>query len=506
LTGLAAILSTGDHKVIGRMYIVTSLLFGLGVVALGELFAVESTAADTLDVFKTSTVFQFFTLFRLGSVFLLGLPLVIGLAMVITPLQVGARTVAFPRAAAASYWTWLVGAGLFITSYAMNGGPGGGRSSGVNLWIVSLGLLVLAVLLAAVSLATTVIALRTPGLRLSRVPIYAWSVLVASVMWLMTLPALFGLLVVLYVDHRHGGSTVGGNAQLFARVQWVLRNPQVYTLAVPVLGLLADVVTTTAKARLSLRLAVQGAVGAFGIFGFGAFLMTSEPDALGAPVVIGLGLVAVVPVLAVALLAFDGFRQGTISVNGGLLYAVAAWLVLVLSVGAGALGSIPQMETAGTIFDLGVSHGVVLAAVIATLGGIHWWATKVGRQPANENLGRLAPLVLLLGSAAVVLPDLISGVAGKDGSAELRPDWTGGIEGLNVVVVIGTAVLAIGLLLAVVSLLPLLRSVDGDVARDPWEGQSLEWLTASPPPLANFDEPLPVVTSAEPLVDRREES
>ncbi len=504
-TGLASVLGSGDHKVIGRLFITCSLLFGLVTVGLGEAFAVEGIAPKTLDVFSGETVFQFFTFFRIAPVFLLAFPLVIGVAFVVVPLQVGASSVAFPRAAAASFWSWLLGASLLVASYAMNGGPGGGSVKGVNLWISAMGLLVLAILLAAVSLATTVIALRAPGLTLDRAPLFAWSVAVAAVMWLLTLPVLLGLLVVMYVDHRNGGRSIGGNAGLYAQIQWVLRNPQIYVVSIPVLGFAADVLATTARTRLAPRFVAQGAIGAFGILGFGAFLAGSAAGstAYSAWIVIGIGLAAVLPVLATLGVVGDLFRRGSFRLNAGALYAVSALLILLLGVAAGALGSLPRLETAGTIFDLGVTHAVVLSALIASFGGIHWWATKVGRQPATESLGRLAPLVLLVGSAAIVIPDLVSGLAG-DG-AETRLDWSGGIAGLNVVVAIGTAVLALGLLIAVVSFLPLLKA-GTDVASDPWGGQTLEWLTASPPPLANFGEALPVVTSAEPLVDLREES
>lgn len=505
-TGLAGVLGSGDHKVVGRLYVVTALAFGLALVLLAELFAVEAISADTLDVFSSDTVFQFFTLFRVGTVFLLALPLVIGVALVVVPLQVGARSVAFPRAAAASYWAWLMGAALLVASYLMNGGPGGGRASGVNLWIAAMGLIVAAILVASVSLATTVLALRHTGLTLDRVPLFAWSVAIAAILWLLTLPVLLALLALLYVDHRHGGSSLGSSAGIYGRILWVFRNPQIYTVAIPVLGFAADVLATTARARIAPRFAAQGAIAAFGVLGFGAFLAgtNTDVDAYSTWVVIGIGLGAVLPVLVVVALAADLFRQGSFRLTAGALYATSALLVLLLGVGAGALGSIPRLETANTIFDLGVTHAVVLSSVIASIGGLHWWATKVGHRPANEALGRLAPLVLLMGAAAVVIPDLVSGLAGTD--AEKRLDWTGGIEGLNVVVAIGTLVVALGLAAAVVSLLPLLRATDDVVDADPWEGQSLEWLTPSPPPLANFVAELPVVTSAEPLVDQREET
>jgi len=501
-TGFAAVLGTGDHKVVGRLYIVSGLVFGLGALVLGGLFAVEALDSSSLDVFARDTAFQFFTLSRVGSLFLLAFPLVIGIAMVVVPLQVGARSVAFPRAAAVSYWAWLMGAVLLVASYAINGGPGGGRSTGVNLWIASMGLLVLSILLAAICLATTVLAARTTGLRLSYLPLYSWSVLVAAVMWLFTLPVLFGQLVLLYVDHRHGGRTFGGDSNIYGSIAWVLRNPQVYVIAVPVLGFAADAMATTARTRMGLRPIAQAAIGAFGILGFGAFLQAADKTAIETPVVIGMSLAAVLPILVILAVGGDLFRRGTLRSSTGMVYAGASLLVLLLGVAAGALGSIPALETAGTIFDSGVSHAVILAAVIASLGGLHWWATKIGRQPATDVLGGLAALVMLLGSVTVVVPDLISGIAG-DG-AELRPDWTGGIEALNVIVLIGVVIVAGGVALALVSLLPLLRRGQ-DVDRDPWQGQTLEWLTPSPPPLANFDTELPLVVSPEPLVDASEE-
>jgi heme/copper-type cytochrome/quinol oxidase subunit 1 len=502
-TGLAAVLGSGDHKVIGRLYLVTSFLFGAAVLALGGLFAVESVKPRTVDVFTSDTVFQFFTLYRVGTVFLFALPLVIGLAMVVVPLQVGARTVAFPRAAAASYWIWLMGSVLVIASYAVNGGPGGGRAKGVDLWIAAMGVLVIGLLVAAISLATTVLALRAPGLTLQRTPFYAWSVGVAAILWLLTLPALLALLIAMYVDHRHGGTSVGANLGLYPRVLWVLRNPEIYVVAIPVLGFVADVFATTAKTRFALRGPAQATIGAFGVLGFGAFLASSNPDGVRTPLAIGMALLALVAVLGLAGAAGEVFRRGSFSFNGGFLWAACALLALLLGVGAGALGSIPGLHTSGTIYDLGVSHAVVLAAAIATLGGVHWWATKVVGRPVKEAPALLAPLLLLLGTVLVAVPDLVSGLVGK--TRQLAPDYTGGIGGTGVVAAIGVVIVGFGFLAAIAALLPALKSSDDEAPTDPWNGQTLEWLTPSPPPLGNFDLALPLVTTPEPLVDLREE-
>lgn len=504
-TGFAAVLGSGDHKVIGRLFVATSLLFGVLTLALGVAFGVEGVAPKTLTVFGQDTVFQFFTLARFGALFLVALPLVIGVAFVVVPLQVGAKAIAFPRAAAASYWGWLLGAGMFVAAYAINGGPGGGRSSGVNLWLAATGLLLLALLLAAVCLATTVLGLRQTGLSIARAPLFAWSVLVASILWLLTLPVVLGLIVIMYVDHRHGGTGFGANADLYSRLGWVLRNPQIYVVAIPVLGFAGDVLATVAKARIAPRFAAQGAIGAFGVLSFGAFLAGANARDYKAWIVIAIGLAAVLPVLAIVGLAGDLFRRGSFALNGGVVYAVAALLILLLTTAAGALGSIPALETNGTIFDLGVTHGAILASLIASLGGIHWWATKIGRQPAAEGLGLLAPLLLLAGSAAVVIPNLVSGLIGDPNTAEIQPSWAGGLAGANLVVAIGAVLVLLGFLAAVVSYGPLVKTPANGAKADPWDGQTLEWLAPSPPPLDNFDVDLPVVVSAEPLIDLREE-
>jgi heme/copper-type cytochrome/quinol oxidase subunit 1 len=226
--------------------------------------------------------------------------------------------------------------------------------------------------------------------------------------------------------------------------------------------------------------------------------------------VVGMGLLAVLPLLALAGAVADVFRTGSFKLRAGVLYAIAAFLILLLGVAAGAVGSIPDVLDAPTqggsigdnIFFLGVSHAAILAAVITGLGGIHWWATKVGRQPANEKIGMLAPLVLLLGAALTVIPDLVAGFVGE--GLELSADYRGGLAGTNGAVAAGIALVALGVLLAVVSYLPLFKRSD-DAPADPWDGLTLEWLAPTPPPLANFVDDLPVITSAEPLIDLREE-
>ena len=510
-TGLAAVLGSGDHKVIGRLYIVAALLFGAPVLVLGLLFGAEGISTDGLDVFDGDIAFQLFTLMRVGTLFLLAFPLLIGVGMVVVPLQVGSRSIAFPRAAAASFWGWLLGSVLLIASYAMNGGPYGGSASGVNLWISSMGLIVVSVLLAAICLATTVIALRTDGMSLERTPLFAWAMAIAAIMWVFTLPILGGSLILAYVDHRHAGAlTLGGASALFPALSWIFRNPQIYVVAIPLLGFAADVFATSSGARQRGRGFLQAMIAIFGALSFGAFLAIPSTDLLESPVTILFGILAVVPVLGVLGGAFDGLRRGGFKPNVGVAYAAAGLLMLLVGTVAGAIGSIPGVlevpegtNASTNIFFLGVTHAVVIAAVIGALGGITWWATKVGRGPAGDGPGFAAAALLLVGGLVMVVPDLVSGITGE--GAETQAIVDGGVAGLNAVATAGTALVGLGLLAALVSLLGLLKRHDDDVPADPWGGQTLEWLAPSPPPVGNYEADLAVVTSAEPLIDLREE-
>src|SRR6266508_3118776 len=132
-TGLAAILSNGDHKTTGRLFIGDSFLFLVVAGVAGGLLGLEKFDASELQILSEGSLVAAFTLHDVTAVFLFLLPLILGLAIYVVPLQVGASTVAFPRAATAAFWTWLLAGGLLLASYAIDGGPGGTDRNGVLL-------------------------------------------------------------------------------------------------------------------------------------------------------------------------------------------------------------------------------------------------------------------------------------------------------------------------------------------------------------------------------------
>src|SRR3954451_3515633 len=155
--GLAGILGTGRHGAIGRLWIGTSLVFLVLTGVLGGILGAERLKPDTYNILNQDNYAQALSLHGVGAVFLFAVPILIGLATIVVPSQVGAESVAFPRAAAAAFWTYLIGGGMVVVSYLINGGPFGGNDKGVDLFLASLGMVVVALILASLCLATTIL-------------------------------------------------------------------------------------------------------------------------------------------------------------------------------------------------------------------------------------------------------------------------------------------------------------------------------------------------------------
>jgi heme/copper-type cytochrome/quinol oxidase subunit 1 len=489
-------LGSSDHKTIGRLFIGFSLLFGVAAWVLVALSSLQDI--KDVDIVPKDSVFQVFTLGRLSLVFLFALPLFLGLAIYLVPLQVGASTIAFPRTAAMSFWTWLLGAILLIVAYASNGGVGGGRANAVDLAYVALAAIVLALLLASVCVATTVVTLRAPGLRLDHVPMFSWAMLVASSMWLLSLPLLIANIVLIYIDHRLGRpSDFGVGLNQWPQVAWVVQQPQVFAFAIPVLGVVGDIVATMSGARQKNRGVMFAAIGAFGILSFGAWAQPFFNNEVTTQwLYIGMGFAILLPMLALLGGWATTMRSGKPRPTAATAAALLAMITLLLGGLANALYVIDPLKLQDTdvpYAQFGVLVLVIGAATVAASGALAYWAPKIWGRTTSNGLSLLAVLAGFLGA-------VIGGVALVVNGFQVRIDSLADASGfLNGVAVAGVALLALGVLLTVVSLLGR-----GPAAgNDPWDGQTLEWAATSPPPVGNFGE-LPPIATAEPLLDLRE--
>lgn len=533
--GLAALLSSGDHKTVGRMWIIVSLLLGGFALVCGLLLHLERAALPDLQVFPGIESFrQIFGLYRVGLIFLFVVPLWIGIATILVPLQIGARGVAFPRAAASAFWTWLTGAGILIASWAIDGGLApGGEQRAVELSLLAFAVVVLALLGATAVLLTTIFTQRRAGMSLERMPIFSWSVLVAGAVWLLSLPVLVANLVIMWVDLRGPeAARYGAGQNLSEQVAWVFEQPQVFVFLIPAVGVIGEILPVAfgiPQRRWGVMLSVVGLLGAFS---FGAGLQRFfSPTAQTTPLYVVSGLV--LALLVVALLGGwadlgraagrlprpSGHLALAMSALGVLVFAAAVGFVRVLGGALGFLRSFarhneswqndldralaPLDDLRGTTAAGGLLDLVVMAAVLGAVAGLFYWSPKIFGRRASHAAGFGTAGVIGAGGVLVGLTGLVAGFLGQPD----RPSMHFASAGAEVAAVL-SAIGVIGILvgLAAVVIVMVRGAVDltrdASTVPDPWGGHTLEWAAASPPERQNFtDAPVPAVRSAHPLWD-----
>lgn len=522
-SGLAALLGSGDPRSLGKLFVGTSLLFLALSGVTGLLVGLEQVDLGRPDnVLPVDSFAQVVTLHHIVGLFLVVLPLLLGIAMAVVPLQVGASTVAFPRAAAAAYWTYLVSGGLTVAAYVANGGPYGGDSEAVGLFLVAVIAVLVALCVATISISTTVLALRAPGMTLRRTPLFSWSMLVAGSVWLLTLPMLGGLLVLFYVDFTYGPLLFGGTLDVYNQIRWVFWQPTLYAFAIPALGIIGDIVPVFAQRRHHRHGLAMVFIAAFGALGFGAWVqlgvlaqgLNENPADFGAipwlyeaPWIL-VSLAAVVPLVGLLGLWTVTLWRGRPRPAGPLLLAFGAGLLLVVGVLAGVGTVVEDLALVGTTWMSAQAYAVLIGTTLAGIAALAFWAPKMYGMVLPEGLVRLLAVVLLLGGLVLAVA---YGIAGLLNQPWLVPSFVDHgtpltevdtVEVLNLLGVIGGGLVVLGGLL--VGYL-LVRGTFGRAPApgdDPWRGHTLEWTTASPPPVGNFAM-LPAVTSEAPLYDAR---
>ncbi len=555
VVGLFDALTTTDHKRIGRLWLRSGLLMLLAGTVLGVVLSIENSNSSPDDIFRgVNGFFQGFAMYRFGLVLLVAVPLFVGLATVVVPMQVGATNIAFPRAAHGAVWLFMIGAGITVVSVVAGGGWGAldGVSSGerdaIALTLVGTALVIVSILVASACIATTVVSLRTAGMNLLRVPLFAWSMLVATSVWLLTLPIALGNLALIYFDLRGGpgeflrnrtdvpglveGSVEGSDA-IFMQIGWLVEQPQVYAFAIPVLGVLGQIAPVVAGRRHAQHTVAVILIGLFGLLSVGGW---SQPWFQGPNhdekfIFIVFGLFAVLPVLSSIGAATDTIAKssiakssdegdgadisGFLSVHG--LGAIAGALLLLAATVAGLARVIQPWDLGGRTTITAVMNLALYGAVVAAIAGIWFWAPKISGKQLSVPMGRLVILDVVAGAVLLGGADFVSGFLEApafphqdqvpDSTAPLvaAPSNQGLVEVMNVIGAVGAVLIALGVLGVFAALAKAART-DEPVDDNPHGGQTLEWTTSSPPPSGNFSEPPERVVSEAPVLDAVSES
>ena len=528
--GTAGWITTTDHKRIGRIYVGFGILLLLATGVLGVLLGLERTDGGGGAVVDANALLQVFQAYRVLLVLGVLAPLGLGLAVAVTPLQLGARAIAFPRLTLTGCYAWLGGMSLALVALARNGGVGGGDDQAVHMYLAGLGLAVVGLTATAGCVATSVLTTRAPGMTMRRVPLFAWSSLVGTLGLLLMLPVVLGVIVLVFVDLRLGLNATGnfgGVEGIGAWLAWPFSVPAAIVYALPAIGVAAELMPVAFKARQMLRGVAFAAIALVGVAALATttqqFVHDVEFDTTGEAFVRGavpFAIFAGLPLLGVTLTLLLGLgtaRQGSgrPAISAPFVFALFGLLMIGAGIAGNFLQGIVDLElvdpaaNVASVLEEGATIYLAYGTALAVMGGLVFWAPKLwGRTLPDAQalplalLGALATVLAALPLYVAGFLDQVGGIPATDADVALllSTDQVDGGTLWTLLSLIGhglmvlTGVAFVGLLLRVVS-----RA--GDPAeQNPYQAHTIEWSTASPAPPHNYEH-VPTVASPEPQFD-----
>ena len=250
--------TTVDHKKIGILYILMSLVF-LVIAGCEALLMRWQLFYPRNDFLAADTFNQFFTMHGTTMVFFVGMPILIGMGNYLVPLMIGSRDMAFPRLNAFGFWSTLFGGLLVYFSFATGGAPAMGwfayapltertfaRGPATDFWALGLIVSGIGTLAGGINFVATILAMRAPGMALRKVPFFVWTMLWTAVQIVLVMPPLTAALVMIVLDRNLGAhffdTQNGGSAYLWQHLFWFFGHPEVYILILPVFGMISEVI------------------------------------------------------------------------------------------------------------------------------------------------------------------------------------------------------------------------------------------------------------------------
>ncbi len=507
-----------QNDAIGMRIMGTAFLFFVlgGVTAL--IMRTQLAQAENNFV-SAQTYNELFTMHGSTMMYLFAVPMMEGFAILLLPLVLGNRELPFPRLGVFSWFTFALGGLLFYSSFIVGTVPDTGWfaytplsgpqfSPGISMdyWLLGLGVAEVAAIAAGVEIVLAILRMRAPGMSLSRMPVYAWAMLVMafSILFAFT-PLIVGSLL-LELDRKLGTQFFnpqnGGSPILWQHLFWIFGHPEVYIQFIPAAGIVSMVVPAFARRSLAAYTWVVIALVSTGFLSFG--LWAHHMFTVGLPQItmtffaaasILIGIPAGIQVFSWIMTIFTGrpvFKTPFLFVIGFLITFVLGGITGIM------VGSIPfDWQVHDSYFVVAHFHYVLIGGVtFPVFAGIYYWTPKFTGRLLDERLGKLHFWLFFIGFNVAFFPMHLAGFLGMPRRVYTYQAGLG-LDTYNLISTIGAFIIALAVLIFIVNFLVSRRR--GQQAGDnPWNGDSLEWSTTSPAPNYAFAH-LPIVRSRHPL-------
>jgi cytochrome c oxidase subunit 1 len=517
-SGWLGSLTSVDHKVIGKRYILTAFAFLILGGLLAVLMRLQLAGAER-KLLSPDLYNQVFTMHGSTMMFLFAVPVMEAFAVYFVPLMVGTRNIAFPRLNAFSYWMFLFGGCFLWIAFMFNVGPDVGwfayvplsnlqynPSKRADVWAQMITFTEVAALAVAVEIVVTVFKQRAVGMTLDRIPVFVWAMLVTSFLVLFAMPSIMVASTSLILDrlvNTHFYDTAsGGNVLLWQHLFWFFGHPEVYIIFIPGTGMVSMIIATFAGRPVFGYTIIVLSLIATGFLSFGLWvhhMFTTGLPQLGASMFTASSMLIAVPSGLQIFCWLATLWDGRPVYRTPLLFVLGFFVIFVLGGLSGVMvASVPiDMQVHDTYFVVAHFHYVLIGgAVFPLVGAVYYWFPKIAGRMLSETLGRWNFWLAFIGFNVAFFPMHILGLMGMPRRVyTYTPEM--GWDNLNLLSSAGAAVFAASFAVLIVNVILSLRR--GELAVDnPWGASTLEWATSSPPPPYNFSR-IPVVTHRDPL-------